>query len=249
MAAEIADDDAVAGSHASVEIESTQINPGGAAHLLVDTELGRNAFVPHGIVGVVDAAGNGLIAHIDGIASGLGKVGLIVHLAHLVLGACHLSHTGRSCREGILAVAIDAAVHREAGLRRRLPGITEIALLIAEGHDAVRGVVVDDDLVLLPVALTRRIDDGAGILQHGHEIGHDDGLREQVFAGGEQRRTLPAPLSLTLIVVDAVTGPKSEMAPLQSAADAIGQRCILHPRLALVVGASPACLRHCVAKC
>ena len=46
---------------------------------------------------------------------------------------------------------------------------------------ALRTVVVYDNLFRLPVTLTWCEDDSACILQHGNEVGDDDGLCKKVF--------------------------------------------------------------------
>lgn len=73
----VGEDDAVVGIAAAVEVERAEIDPGAAAHLLVDMEGRGLAFVIDGVFGVIDALGQGLIAHIDGVAAWLGKIGLI----------------------------------------------------------------------------------------------------------------------------------------------------------------------------
>ena len=66
-----------------VEVEGSEVNPCGASHLLVYRKLGLLSFVPHRVVGVVDAFGQGLIAHVDGIAPILGQLWLIGNEARL----------------------------------------------------------------------------------------------------------------------------------------------------------------------
>ena len=78
----------------------------------------------------------------------------------------------------------------------------------------IRGVVIDDDFKTLPVAFTGRENDGPGILEHGHKVRNDDGLRVEVFRGAEQFWALPLPAALALVVIAAVTGPKGDVAVL-----------------------------------
>ena len=54
-------------------------------------------------------------------------------------------------------------------------------------------IVVYDDFMALPVALTWCKDNGPGIFKHGDEVRYDDGLREEIFVGAEERRALPLP--------------------------------------------------------
>ena len=67
--------------------------------------------------------------------------------------------------------------------------------------------IVDNDFFRLPVAFTGGKHDGSGLFQHGNEVGHYDGLCEQVLCRGKQLRTLPAPTALLLVIEDAVAGP------------------------------------------
>ena len=39
--------------------------------------------------------------------------------------------------------------------------------------------------MILPIALARREDDGASLLEHGDEVRGNNGLGEEVFAGAE----------------------------------------------------------------
>ena len=77
-------------------------------------------------------------------------------------------------------------------------------------------VVVDNDFLFLPVALTRREDDGSRILEHGDEVGDYDGLCVQVFRSGKELRSLPSPPCFLLVVVVTMTGPQGEVSALQS---------------------------------
>ena len=56
VAAVVGQHDTVAGTGACIEVEGAKIDPGGTTHLLVDAILGRDALMPDGIVGIVDAA-------------------------------------------------------------------------------------------------------------------------------------------------------------------------------------------------
>ena len=77
-------------------------------------------------------------------------------------------------------------------------------------------VIIDDDLMLLPVAFSWGKDISPRILQHRDEVGGNDGLRKQVFTGAEEGRTLPLPLVFCDTVIDAVTGPNGEMTVIES---------------------------------
>ena len=98
---------------ALVEIEGTQVNPRGAAHLLVDTELSLLSLMPYGVVSIVDTAINGLIAHIDSVTASFGNSRLVGNHAVFRLAGGSLSHACRSCLKRILTVGIVPTVHSE----------------------------------------------------------------------------------------------------------------------------------------
>ena len=87
-------------------------------------------------------------------------------------------------------------------------------------------VVVDNDLMALPVAFSRSEDYSTGIFEHRDEIGYYDGLREQVFVGTEQCRPLPFPAQCALVVVAAVACPYGEMTASEPMSDGTGLRDI-----------------------
>ena len=166
-------------------------------------KLGALALVPNGIEHVRDAVLECLIADIDSIASTLGEAGLISSQRISRLAAGGLHHASRTFGKRILAIGVGTRMVGKARLWGRLP-------LVAIGHlyiIALGTVVVNDDLFLLPVALTRCKDDGTRLLQHGNQVGNDDGLCVLVFSGTKQLRTLPAPVASALVVEASVTGP------------------------------------------
>ena len=65
-----------AGLPAPFEVEVPQIDPGAAAHRLVDVELRFTSLVIYGIEGVVGAVLDGLISHVDGISPPFGNRGV-----------------------------------------------------------------------------------------------------------------------------------------------------------------------------
>ena len=198
---------------ALVELERAEIDPRGIAHLLVDAESSGLAFVPHHIFGIGHAVGQGLIAHVDGIAACLRKRGLIGHRAGFLLLARGSHHAGRTGLKGILAIEIDALVAGKARLGSVAPVVAHSHLVIA----VERGVVVVDDyLMALPVALARSEHDGACILEHRNEIGHDDGLGEEVLGRTKEKRALPLPETFLLVIVTSVAGPDRDVAVLQA---------------------------------
>ena len=73
---------------------------------------------------------------------------------------------------------------------------------------ALRAVIVYDNLFRLPVTFTRGENNGARILQHGNEVGDDDGLCKKVFIRTKQVGTLPAPQPFLLVVEASMAGPE-----------------------------------------
>ena len=228
--------DAVELAVARVEVEGAKIDPRRTAHLLVDMELGALAAVPDGVENIVDAVGKRGIADVDGVAASLLKVGLVGGQRVSRLGTGGLDHARCAGNERVLAIGVGAAMEHKTGNGGRLP------LRLRGDLDVVANgtVVVDDDFLLLPVALTGSEDVGSGILEHGNEVGHYDGLGEEVLAGGKELGTLPAPGALLLVVEVAVAGPHGEMAALQTVGNLEGFGDVLYPGLAIVVNVAPA---------
>ena len=76
--------------------------------------------------------------------------------------------------------------------------------------------------MLLPITFSWGKHIGTRILQHGNEVGVDDGLRKQVFARSEEGRTLPFPFVFRNIIIDPMTGPYREMPIVESVGNGIG---------------------------
>ena len=146
----VGNDHAVKLAAAFVKVERTQIDPGAAAHLLVDAELRGFAFVPDNVMGIVNTLRQRLIADIHGIAPGCRQGGLVGDetVLFLLLGGLHLS--GTSCCKGILAVMVIAAVLCKTVLTRAMPPAVIVHLNI--GNARVIHVVIDNHLIALPVA-------------------------------------------------------------------------------------------------
>ena len=106
VATQVAERYAVACALTLVEIKSAQVNPCFLAHRLVHTELGGDALVPYGIVGIVDALIGGVIAHINGVITALGDGGFPddFALALDVIGSGRLATS--TCGERIFEVFI-----------------------------------------------------------------------------------------------------------------------------------------------
>ena len=71
-------------------------------------------------------------------------------------------------------------------------------------EDLFTQTIVVPYLMPLPVTFSWRKNIGSSLFQHRHQIGYDNGLCKQVFAGGEQWWTLPAPTLSVDIVKNSV---------------------------------------------
>ena len=196
-----------------VELKGAEIDPCASTHLLVHAEHRLLAFVAHHILRVGHAVAERLIAHVDGISSLFREAWRVGDGACLLRLARCLRHPGGASLEGILAVVINTAVEGKTRLRSIDPVVLNSMFEIVIGSGVV---VVDDDLMSLPVAFARCEDDGARILEHRDEVGHDDGLCEQVLGGAEKIRSLPLPESFLLVVVASVACPDAQMPVVQA---------------------------------
>ena len=101
------------------------------------------------------------------------------------------------------------------------------------------GIVVDDDVMRLAIALTSTEHHSTGILKHGSEVRNDDRLREQILSCAVERGALPLPSDRVILIVKPMAGCEGKVATLQTLADGIGARSIAHPRFATVCGLPP----------
>ena len=157
---------------AFVEVEGSQVHPRASTHLLVDTELRTFTFMPYGVEGIRHTVLQRLVADIDSIVPCLREAGLVgcQRVARLAAGGLH--HACRTCGERILAVGIGTCMIGKARQRGRLPLVAFRNLYII----VLGAIVVDNDFLLLPVALTGCEDDGSRLFQHRDEVGDNDGL-------------------------------------------------------------------------
>ena len=227
----VGEDDAVVVAFAFGEVEGAEVDPCASAHLLVDAELCGDAAVLDGIVGVRDAAGHGLVGDVDCV------VVLDEHFRYPDDFACRAFVRGGFCdaerafAEGVVSVLVAFIGVCEA-YAAVLPVVGADAFLVAAAVQD--GIVVDDDFLLLPVAFPRGEDDGSGVLEHGDEIRHDEGLRELVLGGAEEPGPLPDPFLLVGVVVFAVAVADAEVASLQAFLDGVGAAHRCDPRVAFV---------------
>ena len=199
-------------------------------------ENGRLTLVENRVFGIGNAAVERLITDINRVATFVGKRRLIGRETELGSLVRRPHHPRRASLKGIFAVVVSPQMIGEASQIRRLPFVAARLLHIII---RCRVVVVDDDFVLLPIALTRRKHDCSGVFEHRNEVGHDDGLRENVLGGAEKIGPLPFPKAFFLVEIVAVACPERQMAVLQSFGNLVRSRNILHPRLALEVDVAP----------
>ena len=154
MSTLVGNGDAVESAIASIEVERSQIDPCGASHLLVDTELSLLATMPDRIEHIIHAVVERLITDIDRIASCFGEVWLVVCQGLMGCTACGLHHSCRSCLKGVFSVMIDARVFCKSLQGSLFPLMASVELVV---ESFVR-IVIDNDLCFLPVAFTWRKD-------------------------------------------------------------------------------------------
>ena len=198
------DDNLIIVGGAATEVERSEIDPSAAAHALVYVKIGSHAFMIDTIEGIGDTLLLRSIRDIDGIVAGFRNVWPVSDEFVVALGRVGLADS--TLAERIVAV-VDNLVRNIGTL-----------------------IVIDDDLVGLPVALTRRKDHSAGILEHRNEIRHYDGLGEEVLGSGIEQWSLPLPETLLVVIIVSVTLPDSKMLALQSGSGLLRTGDILHPR-------------------
>ena len=228
---EVGEHDAVVFALAFGEVECAEIDPSAPAHLLVDAKVCCHSAVLDGIECVGDAVGQGLVGDIDGVVVLLQHFGNPDDVACCLTVLCCLCHLEGAFAEGVLAVLVAFLCMGEADAAV-LPMVLGDALFVAAA--VVDDVVVDDDFAFLPVAFSGSEHDGSGIFEHGYEVGHDEGLGEQVFGGAEEPWPLPYPFLLLVAEVFAVALADAEVSALQAFLDGVGRAEGRHPRVALV---------------
>ena len=182
------------------------------------------------------------IAHVDGISAGFGQRGLIRDET-AILFLCCLGIPHCACNKWILAVGVGAIVEREAFHRVKRVPVLAIIHFDIPGAKAWH-VVVDDHLAALPGALTRTEHHGPGILEHGHEERHHDGLCEKILGSAEECGALPLPSAFVVVVISAVAGPEGYVSAFESTLRNLRPRHVCHPSVATVVDVAP-CLSEC----
>ena len=158
----------------AVELEGAQIDPCAASHLLVHAELRGTSLVEHRVAGVVHGTGHRLVADIDGVASRLGDVGYPGGQgAALLLAACRGCIACGACAEGVLTVGIPGLLVGKSAEGAGLPRAAAAALFVVDATGC-GAVVVHNHLVPLSVPFAGGEDNGAGLLQHGDDVGGDE---------------------------------------------------------------------------
>ena len=152
---------------------------------------------------IAHALGERLVADVDCVFSGFLETGLIANqTGFLALGSLRLSHGSHA--EWIFPILQSRAV----GKTERIAVFPSLARLLFEIINRLYGVIIiDDDFVRLPVSFSGCKDDGSRILKHRNEVGHYDGLGEEIFVGAKQVRALPFPYISVGIIIPSVRGP------------------------------------------
>ena len=196
------------------EAEATQVDPGTAAHLLVDAEAGRAARVAHFIDRGGRTAGNGMIGDVDGIFARLRNP--------RNPGGCRaafgigVGHPGGTHPERVLLIKVGGFRIGEA----RVGGILPDAGFEVAG---ARFVVVHDHFVYVPVAFPGQQHIGAGVLEHRHEERDDVALGVEVFHRLEDAGALPFPTRERLLIIPAMALPHRDVPVLQAFRGLVGR--------------------------
>ena len=188
---------------AFVEIEGAQVNPGASTHTLVNGKLCSFALVINDVSCIAHALGERLVAYVDCVFAGFLETGLVANQTGLLaLGSLCLSHG--SHEERIFPILQSGAVGK-TGRIAVFPFLARLLFEIINRLDSI--IIIDDDFVRLPVSFTGCEDDGSRILEHRDEVGHDDGLGEEIFVCAKQVRSLPFPYISVSIIIPSVRGP------------------------------------------
>ncbi len=198
---------------AFIEGESPEIDPGGTSHPLVHVKYALPAHMVDGIDGVGRAVGERAVGNIDGIFSAYRNVGAPGD-GSLPFAGRGLADAGGSGLEGVL---IDV-VHRFRVGKTGSGGLPGTGFLVKPGAAHPSGpfllegrIVVTDDFPALDVPFARGDHHGAGVLQHGNQVGEDIPLRVHVFHGPVRGGPLPFPPVGLGFVVAAVALPEGDV--------------------------------------
>ena len=111
---QIAKHDAVVLVFASLEFKSAQIDPSRTTHLLVDTEFCWDALMPDGVVSIINAAFDRLVADIDCIAARFWDIWQIGSQTLVALIADCLDFLGRTRQKWIFLIDIRPRMEGES---------------------------------------------------------------------------------------------------------------------------------------
>ena len=171
----------------------TEVYPCAAAHLLVYLDACGASGMEDEVLGIGHARRVGLIGGVYGIVSAFGDVGNPQYRPlGVLLVVCGAQYAARALTEGVVAV-VQYALGDGKACGSALPFCLAFLFLYVQSAVIACGIVVDDDVVGLRVTLSGAEDHGTGILEHGGEVGHYDGLRQQVLTGTVERGALPLP--------------------------------------------------------
>ena len=191
---------AVAWALALAEVISTEVNPCAAPHTLVDCDIGLNTSVCDGISGVRYARRERLVGNIDSILTILWYGGSPCDCG-IRRAKLRMSHACCAVGKRIIFVEI---VRLYVG-KSSASFSPSASLMVGVGVMAI--IIVNDDLIALPIAFARRKHDSTRVLKHRHEEGYDNTLREEILASAEEVGTLPFPLVFLLGIIASMTCP------------------------------------------
>ena len=185
-----------------IEQKFAEVDPGSAAHRLIDRKLRVAPEVMDRILRIIGMLRRRHIAHIDSILAPLGNIDP-PYGAGRGLAADRTGLARRTVAEGILTRTIDLA-QRGKSHTARLPS--------ARLDISCRCIVVRKEFMRLYVALARQQHAGSGSLEHRDQIRQHIALRIEVLTGLPQLRALPLPAVRMLVEIAPVALPKGDMA-------------------------------------
>ena len=217
---------------AFVKSECAEVHPCAASYLLVHLELRDASIVKYKIFGIAYAARQCLVRYVYSIFSRFRNIGYPFGKSLVFL----LFSFGKACRAGeerVFIVLIDSFPLGKSGSGGLFPTCFPAFHVQIKGTlssmSAQATVIVYDDFLLLRVPFAGSEYIGSCILQHGQEVGQDEGLGELVFCSAEQPRALPSPFVLVIDIIFPVALPKGDVASFQSAGDVVGARGTGYP--------------------
>ena len=136
-----------------------------------------------------------------------------------------MSHAGRTIGERIVSVKVTSLeVSKSHACIFPMP-----CLMIVVGVRKRCTVIIDDNLVSLPVTLARRVDYSPRAFEHRNEKRYHDALSKEVLASAKEVRALPFPLVLLLGIITSVARPYTKVAVVETIGSRVGTRVVAYP--------------------